>query len=902
MSQEVATQELAETWAMGVATTEELAAFVAKLIIWDRQLVNKVLNGSALPDDSVGGRKGETGSSSKGEEHSSHRGNSDNALKLLDKAITAQAPQAGEFNRSSHFFKKVGEHGHIFDDEKISDVREREMSDFEKSKTDIPVVQFSAPMYFGNSAEDASLVLDVIRIGESSGVSEVSFKTQCGSAKKGVKYIESEGKILFPSGSTTEQLTIQLVSDKHWDTTTEFEVRILEEPAVTKNCSIGLSKVARVKIINEVCFPNDKYADDIKNERVREMGFWGIFWEYWKVNFSNPVVKRGTLKIFMMDACNNLYLLLSLFVNVYLVDNILKKCSEELRMKGTPRSEECDNAEVQLMALAALLIVPYAGLHYIEFRKTTWKVGGASRAKLQNALLCKYQNYSQQSRSRIEKAELMMAMTRDCPAIVQEGYVKGLSIVKMIGSLVVVLIFQLSVPSVFDLIQEDSKKRIPQWGLAVMVAFPAVLIPFLFLRRARTTAAMKLEQQKVDDIVQQVDNTVSRQRLIADYGQRPKYEKKFEGKVGSYNKVRVAANQVLLNNKYFAQWLTNIFAAAYIIIGGTQVVNGNQEVGMFLANLSTIKTIGSAWGTIYTIIMEMEVMSPDFRQVVIMLNLPTDVPQRRLLNRDRREKTAVFRKEAAEKLKAGWPVDNLPIILDDLTYSYSSQTKAAFKMQGGLKIHLHQGEFISFMGPRGEGKATLLQMLAQVFFPETATSLFVPSHLRVLNVSSEILFTRESLFSNVTFGTRDATTQMDRVVAICKRLQIPQQYIDAIQKGPDGKVEDWAATISSSHKNLLSLARALVFNPQVLCLHRPLDPFDDELSEVVLQVLFEFCRNKGVEVDPNDRHSRRPRTCLITTNAVETALQTDRMFLVNEAHGIVALPRHLAEEFVAGVV
>ena len=48
------------------------------------------------------------------------------------------------------------------------------------------------------------------------------------------------------------------------------------------------------------------------------------------------------------------------------------------------------------------------------------------------------------------------------------------------------------------------------------------------------------------------------------------------------------------------------------------------------------------------------------------------------------------------------------------------------------KNSIVQGELISFMGPRGEGKATLLQMLAQVFFPDTPSSLFVPSHLKVL--------------------------------------------------------------------------------------------------------------------------------------------------------------------------
>ena len=60
-------------------------------------------------------------------------------------------------------------------------------------------------------------------------------------------------------------------------------------------------------------------------------------------------------------------LLLTLLMNVYLVDKILKKDEE----RGTTESR------TKLMVVAVLLIVPFGILHFLDFRKITWKVSGS---------------------------------------------------------------------------------------------------------------------------------------------------------------------------------------------------------------------------------------------------------------------------------------------------------------------------------------------------------------------------------------------------------------------------------------------------------------------------------------------------------------------------------------------
>ena len=78
----------------------------------------------------------------------------------------------------------------------------------------------------------------------------------------------------------------------------------------------------------------------------------------------------------------------------------------------------------------------------------------------------------------------------------------------------------------------------------------------------------------------------------------------------------------------------------------------------------------------------------------------------------------------------------------------------------------------------------------------------MPSHLRVLHVSSEPLFFLESLYSNLAFAVPagDADASVDRIVHICSKLGVSEAVADRVRQGPDGEtlaflVRDFVAQI-----------------------------------------------------------------------------------------------------------
>merc|ERR1712232_1494487 len=73
------------------------------------------------------------------------------------------------------------------------------------------------------------------------------------------------------------------------------------------------------------------------------------------------------------------------------------------------------------------------------------------------------------------------------------------------------------------------------------------------------------------------------------------------------------------------------------------------------------------------------------------------------------------------------------------------------------------------------------------------------------------------------------------------------------------KDESWTIRLSHNERKMINLARALLFNPEVLVLQKPLDDCDTEDVEIILGVLREFVDNRGVAEDIPFR-ARRPRT------------------------------------------
>eukprot|EP00747_Dinoflagellata_sp_TGD_P140483 gnl/TRDRNA2_/TRDRNA2_176012_c0_seq1.p1 gnl/TRDRNA2_/TRDRNA2_176012_c0~~gnl/TRDRNA2_/TRDRNA2_176012_c0_seq1.p1 ORF type:complete len:156 (-),score=21.26 gnl/TRDRNA2_/TRDRNA2_176012_c0_seq1:114-581(-) len=140
---------------------------------------------------------------------------------------------------------------------------------------------------------------------------------------------------------------------------------------------------------------------------------------------------------------------------------------------------------------------------------------------------------------------------------------------------------------------------------------------------------------------------------------------------------------------------------------------------------------------------------------------------------------------------------------------------------------------------------------------------------------------------NLTFGvthTGDFDGCEDRVLSICSKLGLSDCVIELLQHGSQHR--RWLDVLSHTSKALCMIARALIANPEVLCIHKPTIAFDEKVTMQVVRILLEFVQGKGVAVDLKTRHRRRPRTCIMTSSKLAGVEAADEVYSVSHEFGI----------------
>jgi heme exporter protein A len=148
-----------------------------------------------------------------------------------------------------------------------------------------------------------------------------------------------------------------------------------------------------------------------------------------------------------------------------------------------------------------------------------------------------------------------------------------------------------------------------------------------------------------------------------------------------------------------------------------------------------------------------------------------------------------------------------------------------------VDLDIEEGDFWVIFGPNGAGKTTLLRMVAQLVQPSDGTVRFREAEDgrgRVGYVSHQsLLYNELSGFENLFFFARlyGVAEPADRARLQLKRMDL-QWAGDQLTRG-----------YSSGMKQRLTLARALIHEPQLLLLDEPYAGLDQHGSRLLTQVL-----------------------------------------------------------------
>jgi putative spermidine/putrescine transport system ATP-binding protein len=150
----------------------------------------------------------------------------------------------------------------------------------------------------------------------------------------------------------------------------------------------------------------------------------------------------------------------------------------------------------------------------------------------------------------------------------------------------------------------------------------------------------------------------------------------------------------------------------------------------------------------------------------------------------------------------------------------------------GLDLAIAKGEFLTMLGPSGSGKTTSLMMLAGFEAPSRGEIRLagrliqhVPPHKRNVGMvfQNYALFPHLSVAENLAYPLRVRRLARDEIAARVARA------LDLVQMAPFG--ERKPAQLSGGQQQRIALARALIFEPDIVLMDEPLGALDKHLRE-----------------------------------------------------------------------
>lgn len=188
-----------------------------------------------------------------------------------------------------------------------------------------------------------------------------------------------------------------------------------------------------------------------------------------------------------------------------------------------------------------------------------------------------------------------------------------------------------------------------------------------------------------------------------------------------------------------------------------------------------------------------------------------------------------------------------------------------------LNLSMPKGEFLTMLGPSGSGKTTCLMMLAGF---ETATHgdirlggvsiNDIPPHKRGIGM----VFQNYALFPHMTIAENLSFPLEVRKMGKAEREEKVKRALDMVEMGAFGGRRP--AQLSGGQQQRIALARALVFEPELVLMDEPLGALDKQLREKMQFEITHLAHQLGIT------------TVYVTHDQTEALTMSDRVAVFDD--------------------
>ena len=436
---------------------------------------------------------------------------------------------------------------------------------------------------------------------------------------------------------------------------------------------------------------------------------------------------------------------------------------------------------------------------------------------------------------RYQTGDIISTITYDVDTVNQSLSTDLLQILKSIVMVTVSFIMMLTIAPV----------------LVIIFVF-TVPITFIFTRwlANRVRPLFRRRSAKLGQLNGFVEEMLSGQKTVRAYGREDAVQARFDQRnteaVDAYTKAE--ANGTLTGPS--VNFISNLSLSLVCLFGSLLFLDGRVLLGDLSAFVLYSKKFSGPINEFANILAEIQSAFAAAERVFGLIDAKPEAP-------DAADATVLTDTEGDVKLETvDFSYDPGKPIIEDLTF------------------HAKPGSLTAIVGPTGAGKTTIINLLMRFYDVDGGAVLVDDRDIRALTrdslrkaytmVLQDTWLFHGTIFDNIAYGKPGAT--MEEVVAAAKAARI-HGYISRLPEGYNTVLSDNGTSISKGQKQLLTIARAMLLDANMLILDEATSNVDTRTEQKIQAAMRELMKDK---------------TCFVIAHRLSTIQAADHILVLDK--------------------
>jgi len=355
-----------------------------------------------------------------------------------------------------------------------------------------------------------------------------------------------------------------------------------------------------------------------------------------------------------------------------------------------------------------------------------------------------------------------------------------------------------------------------------LVVLPLVVIPLGKLARKMKKLSFK-SQESISDITAHLSETFNNIELIKANSTEKLEMDDFSIHNKNFFNISIKAVKTNALVSPIMEVVGSLGFAAVIVVGGTQVIEGELTAGSFIS-------FTTALFSLYTPIKRLSGLYNQMQDAF--------AANERI--------NTVFAQEA--HIKSG--KENFPKNISSIEFNNVALRYDNLLALEGINIQVKLGDKIALVGDSGGGKSSLINLIVRFYdtsqgfikFNDTLLSDIDILQLRnnISVVTQRVYIFNDSVALNVSYGQK---FDENRVIEVLKQAHA-YNFVQEMNEGIHTFLDEAGTNLSGGQRQRIAIARALYKNPQIIILDEATSALDNESESIITQVIDEVSRDK----------------------------------------------------------